>query len=625
MEDTTPQLGGDLDTNSNSIKLGDRSSSGVNELVLGAGDDLKLYHNGSSGHSIIQEGGSGNLQIYASNLQLKAEAGHDYLVATSGGSVELYHNSNKRAETTGAGLQTTGTLNVNGAYTLPLSDGSANQVLQTNGSGSLSFATVSGGGSLSGNMAGDIASNGHEIKFADSGAADENRLTFGASDDLEMYHDGSNSYIVEGGTGDFRLQAANLAVQNTFGQYMIEANNGGAVSLYHNTELKLSTESDGVGVRGQLKIRNSGGAVQYTLPASDGSANQVLQTDGSGAISFATVSGGGSGADLYAANESSPSAQPSATGTNAIAIGDGAIASGTRSFATSNSRASGQNANAIGIGNNASSYGAKNNFTIAIGQTATASAAESSALGHYAYSAGSKSVSLGRAYSSGTESFAAVTANSTSSYGALGNYSIAMGYRAKADGSYTLAVGNQPTATGGRSICISEEGVATGNYSTVLGGYQPKDNGVHNRFVLGSLRNTQQFSIFQLHADTTDATQTTLVTNSSSASATNQITLVNESVMSFTGTVAVREDGSDGDDYAGWEIKGVIMRAASASTTALGVGIVNSLYHTSGLANAVVTLSADTTNGSLKIQVTGIAATNLRWAATVQANEVVNA
>lgn len=139
------QLGGDLDANSNSIKLGDRSSSGVNELIFGDGDDLKIFH-GTNNHSQIVEGGSGNLQIYASNLQLKSNAGADYIVATDGGAVELYHNSNKKAETTSSGLQTTGTVNVNGAYTLPTSDGSANQVLQTNGSGTLSFATVSGGG-----------------------------------------------------------------------------------------------------------------------------------------------------------------------------------------------------------------------------------------------------------------------------------------------------------------------------------------------------------------------------------------------------------------------------------------------------------------------------------------------
>lgn len=40
-----------------------------------------------------------------------------------------------------------GSLNINNAYTFPTSDGSANQVLQTNGSGTLSFAAASGGAS----------------------------------------------------------------------------------------------------------------------------------------------------------------------------------------------------------------------------------------------------------------------------------------------------------------------------------------------------------------------------------------------------------------------------------------------------------------------------------------------
>jgi hypothetical protein len=66
------------------------------------------------------------------------------------------------------------------------------------------------------------------------------------------------------------------------------------------------------------------------------------------------------------------------------------------------------------------------------------------------------------------------------------------------------------------------------------------------------------------------------------------------------------------------------MRAANAGSTVLGVGIVNSLYHTSGLANANVALAADTSNGGLKITVTGVASTNLNWVATVNTSEVVN-
>ena len=62
-------------------------------------------------------------------------------------SVELYHNNIKKFETTSTGVQTTGTLNVNGAYTFPTVDGNSAQVLTTNGSGVLSFASV---GSLAG-------------------------------------------------------------------------------------------------------------------------------------------------------------------------------------------------------------------------------------------------------------------------------------------------------------------------------------------------------------------------------------------------------------------------------------------------------------------------------------------
>ena len=56
--------------------------------------------------------------------------------------------------------------------------------------------------------------------------------------------------------------------------------------------------------------------------------------------------------------------------------------------------------------------------------------------------------------------------------------------------------------------------------------------------------------------------------------------------------------------------------------TILGVGIVNPLYHTAALANATVTLSADTTNGCLKIQVTGIASHNIRWAGNISTAEI---
>ena len=64
-----------------------------------------------------------------------------------------------------------GNINISNAYTLPSSDGSANQVLQTNGSGVLSFATVSGGGS--GSLDGGTAASTYGgITAIDGGTAE---------------------------------------------------------------------------------------------------------------------------------------------------------------------------------------------------------------------------------------------------------------------------------------------------------------------------------------------------------------------------------------------------------------------------------------------------------------------
>ena len=107
---------------------------------FGTGGDLQIYHDGNN--SYIDDAGTGSLKIRSGTLTVTNAAGSKTsVVFNSGGSQDLYHNNSKKFETTNSGIQTTGTVNVNGAYTLPTSDGSANQILQTDGSGTISFAT----------------------------------------------------------------------------------------------------------------------------------------------------------------------------------------------------------------------------------------------------------------------------------------------------------------------------------------------------------------------------------------------------------------------------------------------------------------------------------------------------
>ena len=105
VSDTSPQLGGNLDTNGNDIQFGDSDL-----LSFGAGQDLQIQHNGSG--SFITDAGTGDLHIRTdTNLNIQNAAGSESkAVFTTDGAVELYHNDSKKIETTIAGVDVTGTV-----------------------------------------------------------------------------------------------------------------------------------------------------------------------------------------------------------------------------------------------------------------------------------------------------------------------------------------------------------------------------------------------------------------------------------------------------------------------------------------------------------------------------------
>jgi hypothetical protein len=84
--------------------------------------------------------------------------------------------------------------------------------------------------------------------------ADNAKAVFGAGSDLQIYHDGLNSYIVDSGTGDLYLRSAsNLYIGNAAGtQSYITAADGGAVDLRFNGSAKLATTSTGIDVTGTV-------------------------------------------------------------------------------------------------------------------------------------------------------------------------------------------------------------------------------------------------------------------------------------------------------------------------------------------------------------------------------------
>ena len=97
----------------------------------------------------------------------------------------------------------------------------------------------------SGDIAMDTAGN---ITLGDSGGSTDDRLTFGASADLSIYHNGSNSYIDDSGTGNLFIRSNEVRINKYTNEYMIRAVADGAVELYHDNTKRFETTANGFNI-----------------------------------------------------------------------------------------------------------------------------------------------------------------------------------------------------------------------------------------------------------------------------------------------------------------------------------------------------------------------------------------
>lgn len=107
---------------------------------------------------------------------------------------------------------------------------------------------------------------------------------------------------------------------------------------------------------------------------------------------------------------------------------------------------------------------------------------------------------------------------------------------------------------------------------------------------------------------------------------TQRMVLPNNSVWTYTIRVSARRTDATGS-VGSWIFNGMIYRNASAATTTIPGGATSKttlarVGSISGANDPVIT--ADTTNGSLKVTVTGVTAQTYRWVATVQLSQVTN-
>jgi hypothetical protein len=174
-----------------------------------------------------------------------------------------------------------------------------------------------------------------------------------------------------------------------------------------------------------------------------------------------------------------------------------------------------------------------------------------------------------------------------------GTNSVAVGSGSASSGNGTFAVGKGTSATLYGAKAFSNDSFATAGDS--------------------------QTGMYQLRAITTTAAVTELFLDAAGA---QRLVLPSNSVWAFSIFVAARRTDAVGGG-AGYKFEGVIRKDTTAgSTTLIGTPSKSILGETN--VGWDVTLTADTTNGSLKITGTGEAAKTIRWVATVTTTEVSN-
>ena len=164
-------------------------------LKLGTGADLQIFHDGSN--SYLQHAGGGGLIIKTNGgvdeditiqakdaIFLKPNDGDAGVYLAAGGSVELYYDDVIKAKTTSAGIQV----------------------------------------------------------FGNYVCSDDNKLLLGNDEDLQIYYDGSHSYIQNG--------TNNLYIRATTTETGISVIPNGAVKLFYDNSSKLETQATGARIYG---------------------------------------------------------------------------------------------------------------------------------------------------------------------------------------------------------------------------------------------------------------------------------------------------------------------------------------------------------------------------------------
>jgi hypothetical protein len=237
------------------------------KATFGSSRKVEIYSNGTmknvlgTGTGSLLVKNSGDIYIQDSSAGTKT-----YIAMASGGSVELYTNGIKKFETSSSGVNVIGNIAVSGTV-----DGRDLAVDGTKLDGIAVNATSNPNAlndlvdDTSPQLGGALQLNGNNIQANDSTSVVNNRIQLGTSQDLQLYHNGTNSSI-ENVTGQLDIinsaenQDVVIKSDDGFGnlsEYFRADGSNGSARLFHYGSEKISTRGDGVVLTGNI-INTSG-------------------------------------------------------------------------------------------------------------------------------------------------------------------------------------------------------------------------------------------------------------------------------------------------------------------------------------------------------------------------------
>ena len=284
VDDTSPQLGGDLDSNDNAIRCSDSNGTN-NQITFGDSNDLQIRHQSNDSYII---NATGNLNI-GSNNEVRIKGGSDVAesmaIFKDNGAVELYHDNSLRLATDANGIEVTTNVHLLDNGIIEIVTGSDLQI-KHNGTNSFISNTT---GNLQIDSDAFVQVNATSFRVKNAGDT-ELIATFTENSSVDLYQDnvkvfatqtngiasiggeGNDAYIylfadeADDNPDQWRLQAlasdSKLEFRNRDdGNYRINAEMAGSghVKLYNDNSQRFATFSGGVVVYGQFRQASTTG------------------------------------------------------------------------------------------------------------------------------------------------------------------------------------------------------------------------------------------------------------------------------------------------------------------------------------------------------------------------------